>query len=43
MSGPSIGKILIPTDDSENTFRAATFAIDLASRYEAELKVIHIL
>ena len=43
MSRPNISKILVPMDGSENSFRAASFAIDLASKYEAELQVIHIL
>lgn len=43
MSRPIISKILVPMDGSENAFRAATFALDLASKYGAELQVIHIL
>jgi nucleotide-binding universal stress UspA family protein len=43
MSDIPIQKILVPIDGSENAYRAASFAIDLAKRYDAELVVIHAL
>jgi nucleotide-binding universal stress UspA family protein len=42
-SSKAIKKILVPIDGSENAYRAASFAIDLAKRYDAELVVIHAL
>ncbi|MEO9294306.1 MAG: universal stress protein [Nitrososphaera sp.] len=43
MSGNAVHRILVPVDGSENSFRAASFAIDLAKRYGAELAVINAL
>jgi nucleotide-binding universal stress UspA family protein len=43
MSGIGIHRILVPIDGSENAYRAASFATDLAKRYGAELLVIHAL
>ena len=34
---------LVPIDGSENSYRAASFAVDLARRYGAELTLIHAL
>ncbi len=34
---------MVPIDGSENAFRAASFAVDLARRYGAELVAIHAL
>jgi len=39
----SITKILVPVDGSDNSFRAASVAIELASKYGAELQVIHVM
>jgi len=41
MLSTAIHRILVPIDGSENAYRAASFAIDLAKRYSAELVVIH--
>lgn len=41
MSNNAIKKVLVPIDGSENAYRAASFAIDVAKRYGAELVVIH--
>ncbi len=35
-------KILVPIDGSDNAFRAASFAIDVAKRYGSELLLIHV-
>lgn len=35
-------KILVPIDGSENAFRAASFAIGMAKKYDSELLVIHV-
>ena len=35
-------KILMPIDGSENAFRAASFAIGIAKKYDSELLVIHV-
>lgn len=43
MSNRTISRILVPIDGSENSFRAASFAIDLAKRYGAELVTINVL
>lgn len=43
MSNTAIRKILVPIDGSENSFRAASFAIDLAKKYGAELVVVNVL
>jgi nucleotide-binding universal stress UspA family protein len=32
-----VNKILVPMDGSENSFRAASFAVDMAHRYKSEL------
>jgi nucleotide-binding universal stress UspA family protein len=42
-SQQSIGRILVPIDGSENAYRAASFAIDIAKRYGAEVLVIHVV
>ncbi|MEO9363154.1 MAG: universal stress protein [Nitrososphaera sp.] len=41
-AGP-VQTILVPIDGSENAYRAASFAIDLAHRYGAKLIAIHAL
>jgi nucleotide-binding universal stress UspA family protein len=41
MSSSAVHRILVPVDGSENAYRAASFTIDLAKRYGAELVVIH--
>lgn len=43
MSNRTISRILVPIDGSENSFRAASFAIDLGKRYGAELVTINVL
>jgi nucleotide-binding universal stress UspA family protein len=42
-STKAIKRILAPIDGSENAYRAASFAIDLAKRYGSELVVMHAL
>jgi nucleotide-binding universal stress UspA family protein len=41
-SAEQITKILVPIDGSENSFRAASFAIGMAKNYGSELLVLHI-
>ena len=41
MSKQKVEKILVPIDGSDNAFRAASFAIDLASKYSSELILLH--
>lgn len=36
-------RILIPTDFSEHSEKAALLAIDMAKRYQAEVRVLHII
>ena len=43
MSNNPIHRILVPVDGSENSLRAASFAIDLAKKYSAELVVVNVL
>lgn len=42
MSKQKVEKILVPIDGSENAFRAASFAIDLASKYASELVLLYV-
>lgn len=42
MSKQKVERILVPIDGSDNAFRAASFAIDLASKYSSELILLHI-
>lgn len=41
-STEQISKILVPIDGSENAFRAASFAIGMAKKYDSELLVVHV-
>jgi nucleotide-binding universal stress UspA family protein len=43
MSASPVRTILVPIDGSENAYRAASFAVDLARRYGAELVVVYAL
>lgn len=43
MPNQAIRRILVPIDGSESAFRAASFAIGMAARYDAELYLVHIL
>ena len=42
MSKQKVERILVPIDGSDNAFRAASFAIDLASKYSSELILLHV-
>ena len=42
-SQQAISRILVPIDGSENAYRAASLAIDIATKYGAELLVIHVV
>lgn len=42
MSKQKVERILVPIDGSDNAFRAASFAIDLASKYGSELILLHV-
>lgn len=39
----AISRILVPIDGSENAYRALSLAIDIATKYGAELLVIHVV
>jgi nucleotide-binding universal stress UspA family protein len=43
MPNQSINRILVPIDGSESAFRAASFAIGMAAKYEATLYLVHVL
>ncbi len=38
----ALHKLLVPVDGSENAFRAASFAIGIAKKYDSQLLVIHV-
>jgi nucleotide-binding universal stress UspA family protein len=42
VSKQKVEKILVPIDGSENAFRAASFAVDLASKYGSELVLLYV-
>jgi nucleotide-binding universal stress UspA family protein len=39
---PEKGKILVPVDGSESSNQALSYAIDLAIRYSARIKLVHV-
>lgn len=43
MPNQAISRILVPIDGSESAFRAASFAIGMAAKYEATLYLVHVL
>jgi nucleotide-binding universal stress UspA family protein len=38
-----IGKILVPTDGSENASKAINYAFDLAGKYDATIYLLHVV
>lgn len=42
-SRQAINRLLVPIDGSENAYRAASYAINIATKYGAELLVIHVV
>ena len=43
MQRQDLKRILVPVDGSEQSFSAASFAIEMAKKFEAELQLLHVV